>query len=116
MPELTQDKAELSPVSGAEAHSEEEHMSDDLQERRMLRRAYRVAKKEGFRLTKSRRAISEHNRGGLMLVDPSTNVAVLGWDYDALPEEILDYFDVLEPPLGESKDEGAAGDSHGGER
>jgi hypothetical protein len=90
-------------------------MFDELREKSLLRRAYRVAKREGYVLTKSRRFSPPQDYGELMLRDASTNVPVLGWNYDASPEEILVYLGVLEAPLGGSKDEGAADDSNGGE-
>lgn len=86
-------------------------MSLELHDQRMLRRAYRIAKREGYILRKSRRALSPHNGGGLMLVDPTINVAVLGWDYDATPEEVLFYFDVKPTVNGLGEDaESAKGD------
>jgi len=78
-------------------------MSTDLQDRNLLRRAYRVAKREGYILRKSRRAISPQNHGGLMLVDPTTGAPVLGWNHDATPEEILDFLIEPDPPLDGAK-------------
>jgi hypothetical protein len=100
----------------AEAHPQEENMTDDLQERRMLRRAYRVARREGYVLRKSRRFSPPQDYGELMLLDPSTNVPVVGWDFDASAEEVLVYLGVLEPPqVDETTDKSAADDSNGGE-
>jgi hypothetical protein len=60
-------------------------------ENSLLRRAYRQAGRQGFVLRRSRRMLSEHNRGGLMLIDASTNIPQVGWDFDATVGEILDY-------------------------
>lgn len=70
-------------------------MSDELKNKSLLRKAYRVAKREGYILRKSRRAISPQNHGGLMLVDPSTGAPMVGWNYDATPQDVLNYLDDL---------------------
>jgi hypothetical protein len=78
-------------------------MSVELKEKNMVRRVYRVARREGYRLTKSRREISPQNYGDLMLIDGSTNIPALGWNYDATPEEVLDYFDVPQSPFDKKR-------------
>ena len=70
-------------------------MSNDQEYKRSLRKAYRVAKREGYVLRKSRRAISPQNCGGLMLINPTTGAPVVGWNHDASPEDILEYLENL---------------------
>jgi hypothetical protein len=36
------------------------------------------------------------NFGNLMLIDPDTSAPLLGWNYDATPDQILDYFGAIE--------------------
>jgi hypothetical protein len=68
-------------------------MPDDVQYERLLQKARRLAKRQGYTLKKSRRAISIHNCGDLMLIDLSANCAVLGWRFDATPEDVIEYFE-----------------------
>jgi hypothetical protein len=93
----------FAPGVETQNHFWEELMSNNREFKNLLRRAYRVAKQEGYILRKSRRAISPQNRGGLMLVDPITNAPVVGWDYDATPEEIVVYFALEHPFIDEGK-------------
>ncbi len=71
-------------------------MFSKLSDQSLLRKAYRVAKREGYILRKSRRATSQLNFGNLMLIDPDTSAPLLGWNYDATPDQILDYFGAIE--------------------
>ena len=64
-----------------------------MQYKRLLQKARRLAKRQGYFLKKSRRAISLDNCGDLMLIDLSTNCPVLGWRFDATPEDVIDFFE-----------------------
>jgi hypothetical protein len=52
----------------------------------------RVAKRHGYYITKSRRALSIDNAGEYMLIEVSTRAPVLGWRYDATLEAIAEWF------------------------
>jgi hypothetical protein len=56
-----------------------------------IRQARRVAKRAGFRVCKSRER-SQHwnNRGQLQLID-DRNCVVLGVQFDASPEEVVEF-------------------------
>jgi hypothetical protein len=43
-----------------------------------------------------------------MLVDPCTNAPLIGFNYDATPEEVLDYFGLIEHPPAEGEKVNAA--------
>jgi len=65
--------------------------NDDVFQKKLLQKAYRTARREGYILRKSRRALSVGNGGELMLLDRDTNFPVLGFRYDATAAEVLDY-------------------------
>jgi hypothetical protein len=52
------------------------------------------ARKLGFKLTKSRRGIDLNNHGQFMLIHVSSNLIVLGSDYDASLADIADFLNV----------------------
>jgi hypothetical protein len=55
-------------------------------------RARRAARRAGLIVRKSRwRLNSNDNYGGFMIVDPSTNIPVYGFQCDLDPQEVIDY-------------------------
>jgi hypothetical protein len=58
----------------------------------------RLADREGYIIRKSRRAIGLDNAGDYMMLDGSSNIPVLGFRYDATPEDIQHFLtdDVAE--------------------
>jgi hypothetical protein len=51
-------------------------------------RIRRLARRNGYIVRKSRGAVRLNNRGLYMLVDPSTGVPMVGWDFDATLDDI----------------------------
>ena len=55
-------------------------------------RARRAARRAGLVARRSRWQVgSLDNHGLFMLVDPARNIPVAGFQYDLLPEEVVDY-------------------------
>ncbi|MDZ7752761.1 MAG: hypothetical protein U5S82_14090 [Gammaproteobacteria bacterium] len=54
-------------------------------------RARRLAKRNGYIATKSRRYSPPNDYGEFMLLEPGMNVPVLGFRYDATPDEIIEF-------------------------
>jgi hypothetical protein len=54
-------------------------------------RAYRLAKKVGLIMTRTRRPLSPYNLGGFCLIDPEDNCPVYGHQYDCTAGEILEW-------------------------
>lgn len=56
---------------------------------KMVNKARIAAARRGWRVEKSRQRYQHHNnQGGLMLIDEN-NIAVEGWNYDLMPEDVL---------------------------
>ena len=59
-------------------------------------KARRAAIKVDLRAKKSRdRSLHASNHGGFMLIDPSNNTGIIGWNYELSAEEVLDYCRAL---------------------
>jgi hypothetical protein len=63
----------------------------DLKRRATEARARRMAAREGFRMRKSRAALSHDNHGEFMLFDSNTNTIVGGEHFDMSAVEVLEY-------------------------
>jgi len=50
-----------------------------------------MARRRGFKVSRSRARVSVDNAGGLMLVDAVFNHIELGARFDASPEDIIEY-------------------------
>jgi hypothetical protein len=56
---------------------------------KMVNQARRAAARRGWRVEKSRTRYQHmNNQGGLMLLNEN-NIAIDGWDYDLMPEDVL---------------------------
>lgn len=51
-------------------------------------RVRRLAQREGYRVHRSRRAVSIYNHGEFMLIENDRNIVALGGSYDASLDEI----------------------------
>jgi hypothetical protein len=67
-----------------------------FEDKRQESRVRSRARRHGYRVIKSRRALSIDNAGAFMLVDGATNFVVLGSRFDADLDEIEDFFDTGE--------------------
>jgi hypothetical protein len=53
-------------------------------------KARHAAARHGWRVEKSRQRYQHHNnQGGLMVVNNENNIPIAGWDYDLLPEDVI---------------------------
>jgi len=59
-------------------------------EKRLDGKARRAARRQGWYVTKSRKAEDANNLGGYMLVDAETNGVVAGSRYELSAEEVIE--------------------------
>lgn len=64
------------------------------------------ARRNGLRLSKSRRSIGLDNFGGLMLIDNRSNTVVAGSRYDLDLKDAAEWIDAVGGPVGVQYSEG----------
>ena len=65
-------------------------------EKALISKARRIAKRHGMQMTKSRERQHLNNHGQFQLVNIRSNTVVNGLDYDMTPQEVIEYCNDLD--------------------